>query len=76
MQLADYLFMIRGLLVSDSKVKIIVVITIAIIMIIIILPLLAKSLHLIRSCLIYFFLSFCAFLSHMSFRRCHHVYLK
>ena len=67
--------MIRGLLVSDSKVKIIVAITIAIIMIII-LPLPANSLHLIRSCLIYFFLSFCASLSHMSFRRCHHVYLK
>ena len=67
--------MIRGLLASDSKVKIIVAITIAIIMIII-LPLPAKSLHLIQSCLIYFFLSFCAFLSHMSFQRCHHVYLK
>ena len=73
MRLAVDLSKIRGLSASDSKV---VAITIATIMFIIILPLLTNSLHLPRSYLFYFFLSFCAFLSHMSFQRCHPVYLK
>ena len=73
MLLADDLSMIRGLLASNSKV--VAAITIATIMIII-LPLLAKFIHYHRSYLFYFSLSFCAFLSHMSFQRCHLVYSK